>query len=352
MTFRITCALCVVAAACFAVRIEASLSSSSEIRDRLNLRERVENPRDSSSKKADRHEKDYHKKGDRHEKNYHKKGADEHQQRGGNAEPAETKEPTKYPTIVVTKSHVSKRKDEDRSKKSDHKEGHKRDHKRVDNEHQQGEGNAEPAETKEPTQQTPNPTHPHPTPEPTQRTPYPTQRTPNPTHPHPTPEPTQLTKPPTHAPKESCVSWQDCCPNGPNKANCVDGSCLGEANNLVPNVLYFNGECPPFPVSSCRGKTRKMDCIQTNTCVWQKMQCTEAASLCNDGKRSKAAGETDVDCGGNVCEKRCALKKKCKTDNDCSKDLKCRGKKSFLTTNSGKKRKRSKRCQKKKAPIG
>jgi len=137
-------------------------------------------------------------------------------------------------------------------------------------------------------------------------------------------------------PGELCAKDSDCtpgfvCGHFAGKKFCMSKGCKGHSNGKKDGLesdIDCGGACwgIPTPPGLCKGAVCGSEafrcaigdsCNKDNDCV--KLNCLPSGKcgpekcLDNilDGK------ETDVDCGGPECRKRCAYKKKCGWDGDC-----------------------------------
>lgn len=121
---------------------------------------------------------------------------------------------------------------------------------------------------------------------------------------------------------EGCLDWvklldcatnQQLCDDGVTPAVCVnktDPSCSDGLKNQDETDIDCGGtKCNPCGVGQ--------DCLAASDCssgICQGGTC-QAAPTCNDNMKNQ--GETDVDCGGGSCPS-CGVGKGCITDSDCS----------------------------------
>ncbi|MBW2977668.1 hypothetical protein KY331_02380 [Candidatus Woesearchaeota archaeon] len=89
----------------------------------------------------------------------------------------------------------------------------------------------------------------------------------------------------------NCSEWGPCFPNGTQYSDCWDiNSCDEKYDERIIDKVYFNKK--PISVRSCTYKP-----------------------TCNDGIKNQ--DETDIDCGGSICSKRCEAGEKCLRESDC-----------------------------------
>lgn len=120
-----------------------------------------------------------------------------------------------------------------------------------------------------------------------------------------------------------CFTDADCQSNYCNLTGdsgiCMQASCEDD----MKNGLETDVDCGGDACGKCdlgQGCDQDSDCL-TNNCEFGV--CGEVDS-CNDGELTLNNYETDVDCGGHVCEDRCSQGKRCEKDSDCEADLQCR----------------------------
>ncbi len=112
---------------------------------------------------------------------------------------------------------------------------------------------------------------------------------------------------------QTCAGTWDC-----SSRICTGGRCAPAATctNGLKDSLEVDVDCGTACSSLCgfgRACGLPRDC-QSGLCSGGK--CEQPAS-CSNGVKETAQGETDVDCGGGVCDARCVVWKGCKVASDC-----------------------------------
>lgn len=110
----------------------------------------------------------------------------------------------------------------------------------------------------------------------------------------------------------------------PQQGGAVPGSdCKNnKKDNFETDVDCGGGSPSCDKCAEGKGCISNSDCV-SNVCTSNKCQAsTGGADTCENG--NKDGDESDIDCGGLTCERRCASGGACFTDSDCSTN-KCAG---------------------------
>lgn len=153
-------------------------------------------------------------------------------------------------------------------------------------------------------------------------------------------------KNPTCSPNDgcvvNCVPHDSDCPPVPNcleDGNCVLG-CPSQDPDCLPESCSNGIKDGQESDVDCGGNCAKCDldkkCLKNNDCssnVCENSICKDnALTSCNDNLKNQ--DETDVDCGGVLCDK-CPVLEDCRIDNDCVTNLCFNGKCSPIPTCKG-----------------
>lgn len=104
------------------------------------------------------------------------------------------------------------------------------------------------------------------------------------------------------------------CQNG----TCTVSSCDDTLMNGYETGIDCGGECPPCGLGG--GCVTNSDCLSGNC----KYGVCAKPDTCLDNILTLINHETDVDCGGDICPRRCSQGMNCLGDNDCDSGLRCK----------------------------
>ena len=108
---------------------------------------------------------------------------------------------------------------------------------------------------------------------------------------------------------KTCKLGEDC-----ESGGCFAGKCAGKCQNGKKDDGEGGIDCGGTCSALC---LKGMACTDGTDCsTGQCIKNVCGFDACKDGQLSP--GETDIDCGGATCEKKCALTGGCKADKDCA----------------------------------
>ncbi|CAF3954656.1 unnamed protein product [Adineta steineri] len=117
------------------------------------------------------------------------------------------------------------------------------------------------------------------------------------------------------SPQQGCKSSSDCANNNCDTTTkkCLAPTCTDGVKNQDESDVDCGGAACSKKCSPQQGCSSSSDC-SSNNCDTKTKKCL--APTCTDG--IKNYDETDVDCGGAVCSKKCLPQQGCKSSSDCT----------------------------------